>query len=1215
MNKKIIGLMSSLLILTSVSGCNKSSNSSSSVINSMVSSSSSSTIINSSSSNTGNLDEIYIEFERDTSELDGKLNFPNPVSYTYEEIEEILVNDYEDIADYYEVFNYYGGRAGIEFKYIKKYIDYLYSDNDSYSSKEAIEEYIETGVNNLKSLLFELTEDQFISLTNSTFGNLGTTSPAMMPYSLSKLKEIQGYAETIGRNDIVEHFKQIESYYDLFGYNRTLSVEEREYDEETVVLMKASIRLIKEFFARLTNDEMKFIYGSLFMNRIYDAPSSIFPTYEANIINIVNKLGRAIKAFNLSEKSYKLVFDNIYYFLLNNNLLEGDLVNVTFNEELVKAYDRVKSFVTGEDTRAVIKLVGVVLEKITMSDVENFIGDSESMFNALQAFDIAKFLNKVMNELSSDDKKALNSLANKLGFSFDEFIEKLVNLNIEDQDNLNDLGAYLTPIMNNINDTFLFINQRPNYCRVLGNEDEGYNNLYYDAYKLNSKTQPAFEMENHEEGTYTYEFKNFDTSEVGKHTCEIIVTYEGNVTKYEYTYLVLEDFIYRMGLYYQDALIYEEKYVYGNKQYFALDSEPSYFVDHLRAQFTSYDYEGAILGVSYMNDFIGLDTSYVHDGYFFIEWEGLYYAIEYSVYDPANVKETLSCEQYYYVQTGEIETKKLKINKNYAFANGEEVPYQYENIDVEINRKELGKHSVVIDCFDGQKFTYEYEVVALEDCRSGMSAGSSLMKTYVDSLDEVVIERWMSYEYFDGEKWCDADAYTSVYEAEDIIFEEDENNPNKYVAYVYDDGFWGWSSYNIYILEKWNVEELNEFLGFEVSSPDCYYSNINVEVTNDSATLSFDGYMSESRFERYIEEALHGIGTYEYDDNGRRIFYIENSNIIVTYDNDTYNDKITIYFEKTEYDYSKGWLPNYIKDRLGFELKAPSNYDSVHIEEGYGAKVLYIAIYGIDEESSDEYIESLGLRLIENDVYCLNNNNKLAVQVIYNSSESILTMEFQSMSDLIDNYYENYNVKFEDDNAFFIGCPDGSVQFFYDSLTEEQYLQFIDTFCSQNNINKCYDENNNEYYCFASNEDLKVRFYYEYNEVYNYYTITVLIRMEVEVKPVEPDVEVPEVDKPVVEVPDVYFVEFGDKNYDEYVEVDEEGWYSVQRTYMGITLEEYEQYKSMVIDENTIISYDEYIEEDNSYFVIFCYEGDNIGHYTLVYFAEYEMMGIVYSNY
>ena len=140
MNKKIIGLISGLLILTSVSGCNKSSNSSSSVINSMVSSSSS--IINSSSSNTGNLDEIYIEFERDTSELDGKLNFPNPVSYTYEEIEEILVNDYEDIDYYYEVFNYYGGRAGIEFKYIKKYIDYLYSDNDSYSSKEAIEEYI-----------------------------------------------------------------------------------------------------------------------------------------------------------------------------------------------------------------------------------------------------------------------------------------------------------------------------------------------------------------------------------------------------------------------------------------------------------------------------------------------------------------------------------------------------------------------------------------------------------------------------------------------------------------------------------------------------------------------------------------------------------------------------------------------------------------------------------------------------------------------------------------------------------------------------------------------------------------------------------------------------------------------------------------------------------------------------------------------------------------
>ena len=49
MNKKIIGLMSGLLILTSFSGCNKSSNSSSSVINSMVSSSSS-TIINSSNS-------------------------------------------------------------------------------------------------------------------------------------------------------------------------------------------------------------------------------------------------------------------------------------------------------------------------------------------------------------------------------------------------------------------------------------------------------------------------------------------------------------------------------------------------------------------------------------------------------------------------------------------------------------------------------------------------------------------------------------------------------------------------------------------------------------------------------------------------------------------------------------------------------------------------------------------------------------------------------------------------------------------------------------------------------------------------------------------------------------------------------------------------------------------------------------------------------------
>ena len=50
------------------------------------------------------------------------------------------------------------------------------------------------------------------------------------------------------------------------------------------------------------------------------------------------------------------------------------------------------------------------------------------------------------------------------------------------------------------------------------------------------------------------------------------------------------------------------------------------------------------------------------------------------------------------------------------------------------------------------------------------------------------------------------------------------------------------------------------------------------------------------------------------------------------------------------------------------------------------------------------------------------------------------------------------------------------------------------------------------------------------------------------------------------------------------------------------------------ISERIMIN-DEYIEEDNSYFVIFCYEGDNIGHYTLVYFAEYEMMGIVYSNY
>ena len=1195
MNKKIIGLMSGLLILSSFSGCGKKENSNTtSSINS---------ISNSSSFNSSiNEDKIYIEYEKDTSELDGELKFGDPVSYSFEEIKEAFgsfneIYDDDDIRYFCDKFNLYCGPAGIDVKYIKAFLDTALFQ---WPSNETIEIEITNFSENIKTLLFELSEDQLVSMLNSMIATTNRIE-LRMPYSLEKLSKIQTYAESIGRSDIAKHFKNIESYYDLFEVNKELSDEDRKYTEQTIILIKGVIRIAREFIARLTNNEIKFIISSLFSYRGYRIPKSILPTYEANIINIINKLGRALKNIPLSDNSFKTFFDNIYLVLKDNSLSNGDLVYVAFNESQEEAYKRIKSFVTGEEVHAFINLVGTILEKVTQDDVETFM-NGQSLFNTLQVFDKVSFLNKVMNGLSSTDKKSLKSLSNKLGFDFEELVEKLIKLDINDQNNLNDISTYLNPVINNVNDIFLFPANGYNYGSVSGS-NVNYNSLAdYDIYQLNSDSQPTYDSYNFDEGTYTYEFKDFDTSKIGKHTIDLIVTYNGEEIKYEYTYLVVEDFILEMTFGYSNALNYIEKYIYGNKQYFELNSTSSYYIKNCNMLFNPYESSNNNEDMEMRDDFIGLDTSYVHDGYFFIEFEGLYYAVEYYVYDPSNVEERISCERYYHIQNNQSQTEILRITKNYIFANGEEVEVEEQYVDVEINCETLGKHSMVIDCFNGEKYTYEYEVVALEDCRYGGGFSASI-KNYVSSLDEVVIEVDMDIEYYDGEEWCYAGYVTLIFDSSKIVFEKDEYGSNSYTAYIYLGKNWCWYDYSVYIVDEWKVDELNEYLGFEVKNPNYYYSNVDIEVNENDATLSFDSNMSGWSIESYIQNSLNGIRTYEYDENGNEIFCIEDSNIMITY---KYGDnRVIIHFEEVDYGYSKGWRPEQIKEFLGFELKEPDNYEYSYFE--YGETNASLLIGGMSEDEVISYFNEIGLAYVGSGdtylQYCFEDNNELEVKVgigRYVGGVCEVSINFYKICNIneIENNYD-VEINYYNDDAFLIETTSFSITYYVESL--DGYDAFIEEFFKNNNIIE-KDANGKTIYVFEDNQDVRVEIISYNSEEYEGYSEIVIFFSTYRYETV---------------VPEVDFIECqsGDLIVDQQVEYDENNqWISIISGYQNVTSEEYEQYLLDLENTGINIISEGIAENPNCIFVFYTYSDDTIGTYMIEYYQDDEVLVIGYLN-